>query len=245
MMGRNRMGKPTTIPLNHGTDPGRARRNPLRWGAGRGLPSYTISKDRHGWCRGQARSSEPHRDENPCRASAIVSANRIPGTSKRSTRCFAVASARQQHGGHAVRRRTADARDRRALDDQSKLLILDLKAHRRPRALVREEIWNACRGERAEGQSVLVMIRTSATSPVSPTAIHHRAGKERLWSGTSEQLHGRAGFCSIGIWGFELISVSFSTPVPTRNDECFSVMAGGPDTQVFPASGGPRTVDDG
>ena len=90
LMGRNGMGKTTTIRSIMGLTPGALGRNPLRRGAGSWPAVLQNRKARHRpGARGPPDLSEPHRATKiSSPPPAIVSAVPIPGPSKRSTRCF-------------------------------------------------------------------------------------------------------------------------------------------------------------
>ena len=142
LMGRNGMGKTTTIRSIMGMTPARAGKVRFAGEEVRSLPSYKIAKLGIGLVP-EGRQIFPNLTvyEIWSRPRATAWAAAIRGPSTRSTRCFRGSPAQRQYRRDAVRRRAADAGDRPRADDQSEPLILD-EAAEGLAPLIREEIWN-------------------------------------------------------------------------------------------------------
>jgi len=119
LMGRNGMGKTTTIRSIMGLTPARA--GAIRFGGHevRSLPPYRIAKLGIGLVP-EGRQIFPNLTvrENLVAASANRLGASDPWTIEKIHALFP-RLAERQHGQHALRRRAADARDRARADDQS------------------------------------------------------------------------------------------------------------------------------
>ena len=122
LMGRNGMGKTTTVRSIMGLTPATRRLDPLRRRRrSAALPSYRVAKLGIGLVP-EGRQVFPNLTvrENLVATAANRSGAAEPGRSTRSARCFRGSpSALGSMGEPALRRRAADAGDRPRADDQS------------------------------------------------------------------------------------------------------------------------------
>ena len=190
LMGRNGMGKTTTIRSIMGLTPARAGAIRFAGEEVRSLPSYRIAKLGIGLVP-EGRQIFPESDRarksgRGLRQSARQ--RRSLDASKKSTRCFrgspsaAATWAVTLSGGEQQMLAIG-----RALMTNPKLLILD-EATEGLAPLIREEIWNCLSMLKGRGQSVLV-IDKNVENLTRIADRHYIIERGRtVWSGTSEQL---------------------------------------------------------
>ena len=190
LMGRNGMGKTTTIRSIMGMTPARAQaRSALPGEEVRSLPSYKIAKLGIGLVP-EGRQIFPNLTvyENLVAASGNRAGNADPWTIEKIHALFPRLAERGSNMGVTLsggeQQMLAIGR---ALMTNPKLLILD-EATEGLAPLIREEIWNCLSMLKARGQSVLVIDKNVGN--LSRIADRHyiiERGRT-VWSGTSEQL---------------------------------------------------------
>ncbi len=189
LMGRNGMGKTTTVRSIMGLTPARAGMIRFAGHEVRGLPSYRIAQLGIGLVP-EGRQIFPNLTvhENLVAARPTGSARPIPGRWTRSTRCFrgspsAAANMGNQLSGGEQQMLAIG----RALMTNPRLLILD-EATEGLAPLIREEIWTCLSMLKARGQSILVIDKNVGhlTRICDRHTIIERG--RTVWSGTSEQL---------------------------------------------------------
>jgi len=189
LMGRNGMGKTTTIRSIMGLTP--ARSGAIRFGGKdvRSLPSYKIAQLGIGLVP-EGRQIFPNLTvrENLVAASGNRAENRDPWTIEKIHALFPRLAERTSNMGVTLsggeQQMLAIGR---ALMTNPRLLILD-EATEGLAPLIREEIWNCLSMLKARGQSVLVIDKNVAN--LSRIADRHyiiERGRT-MWSGTSAQL---------------------------------------------------------
>jgi len=189
LMGRNGMGKTTTIRSIMGLTPARAGRICLGGNEVRGLPSFRIAKLGVGLVP-EGRQIFPNLTvhENLVAASANRFGNADPWTVEKIHALFpSLAERRANMGKELSGGEQQMLAIGRALMTNPRLLILD-EATEGLAPLIREEIWNCLSMLKARGQSVLVIDKN--VEHLSRIADRHfiiERGRA-VWSGTSEQL---------------------------------------------------------
>ena len=189
LMGRNGMGKTTTIRSIMGLTPARAGRICLGGNEVRGLPSFRIAKLGVGLVP-EGRQIFPNLTvhENLVAASANRFGNADPWTIEKIHALFPrLAERRANMGNQLSGGEQQMLAIGRALMTNPRLLILD-EATEGLAPLIREEIWNCLSMLKARGQSVLVIDKN--VEHLSRIADRHfiiERGRA-VWSGTSEQL---------------------------------------------------------
>jgi branched-chain amino acid transport system ATP-binding protein len=189
LMGRNGMGKTTTIRSIMGMTP--ARSGAIRFAGEdvRGLPSYLIAKRGLGLVP-EGRQIFPNLTvyENLVAAAGNRAGNADPWTIEKIHALFPALAQRGRNMGATLsggeQQMLAIGR---ALMTNPKLLILD-EATEGLAPLIREEIWNCLSMLKGRGQSVLVIDKNVAN--LSRIADRHyiiERGRT-VWSGTSAQL---------------------------------------------------------
>ena len=187
LMGRNGMGKTTTIRSIMGLTPARA--GTIRFGGQRGAQPAVVpdraTRHRPGARRPPDLSQPDGARKSRRRLRQPRSARPIPGRWKRSTRCF-----RGSPSAAAIWACTLSGGEQqmlaigRALMTNPKLLILD-EATEGLAPLIREEIWNCLSMLKARGQSVLV-IDKNVGNLTRIADRHYIIERGRaVWSGTS------------------------------------------------------------
>jgi len=189
LMGRNGMGKTTTIRSIMGLTPARSGRIRFAGEDVRKLPSYKIAQLGIGLVP-EGRQIFPNLTvhENLVAASANRRAAQNPWTLERVHALFPRLAERGHHMGVTLsggeQQMLAIGR---ALMTNPMLLILD-EATEGLAPLIREEIWNCLSMLKGQGQSVLVIDKN--VSHLAKIADRHfmiERGRT-VWSGTSEQL---------------------------------------------------------
>ena len=189
LMGRNGMGKTTTVHAIMGLLP--ARRGTVEFDGRRldRLPSFRIARLGLGLVP-EGRQIFPNLSvrENLIAASANRSGQRDPWTTKRVFGLFPRLAERMKNRGNQLsggeRQMLAIGR---ALMTNPRLLILD-EATEGLAPLVREEIWSCLRQLKAEGQSILVIDKNVAAL-IGLADRHHIVERGRVvWSGSSQAL---------------------------------------------------------
>jgi len=189
LMGRNGMGKTTTIRSIMGLTPARAGRICLGGNEVRGLPSFRIAKLGVGLVP-EGRQIFPNLTvhENLVAASANRFASSDPWTIEKIHGLFPrLAERRANMGNQLSGGEQQMLAIGRALMTNPRLLILD-EATEGLAPLIREEIWNCLSMLKARGQSVLVIDKN--VEHLSRIADRHfiiERGRA-VWSGTSEEL---------------------------------------------------------
>ena len=183
LMGRNGMGKTTTVHAIMGVLPasprhrrvrGPARRSPARRSASPGSASA--------WCRRAGRSSPTSRCArtfSPPRPTAAAAAN--PWTLQRVFEFFPRLAERQGNRGNQLsggeQQMLAIGR---ALMTNPKLLILD-EATEGLAPLIRQEIWSCLARLKGEGQAILVIDKNVGTPDrARRPPLHRREGPRRV-----------------------------------------------------------------
>ncbi len=189
LMGRNGMGKTTTVRSIMGLTPAMAGSIRFAGEDIRDWPSYRIAQARHRPGAGRpagvsqshrARESRRHRRQ-PRRASDPWTLDEICALFPR------LAERLDNMGAPAVRRRAADAGDRPRADDQSAPAVLD-EATEGLAPLMRAEIWQCLSRLKAQGQSILVIDKNVETLTRIADR-HYLIERGRVvWSGTSAAL---------------------------------------------------------
>jgi branched-chain amino acid transport system ATP-binding protein len=191
LMGRNGMGKTTTVHAIMGVLP--SRRGVIEFDGHRldQLPSFRIARLGLGLVP-EGRQIFPNLSvrENLVAASANRGERRAPWTLERVFGLFPRLAERQKNGGNQLsggeQQMLAIGR---ALMTNPKLLVLD-EATEGLAPLIREEIWSCLRQLKAEGQSILV-IDKNVGALIGLADRHHIVEKGRVvWSGTSQALAG-------------------------------------------------------
>ncbi|HLJ00478.1 MAG TPA: ABC transporter ATP-binding protein, partial [Bradyrhizobium sp.] len=189
LMGRNGMGKTTTVRSIMGLT--RARAGVVRFGGKdvRGLASFRIAQLGIGLVP-EGRQIFPNLTvrENLLAASANRLANRDPWTLEKIHALFPSLAERGANMGNQLsggeQQMLAIGR---ALMTNPRLLILD-EATEGLAPLIREEIWNCLSMLKARGQSVLVIDKNvEHLARIADRHIIIERGRS-VWSGTSEQL---------------------------------------------------------
>ena len=189
LMGRNGMGKTTTVHAIMGLLP--ARRGTVEFDGRRldRLPSFRIARLGLGLVP-EGRQIFPNLSvrENLIAASANRSGQRDPWTTKRVFGLFPRLAERMKNRGNQLsggeQQMLAIGR---ALMTNPRLLILD-EATEGLAPLVREEIWSCLRQLKAEGQSILVIDKNVAAL-IGLADRHHIVERGRVvWSGSSQAL---------------------------------------------------------
>ena len=189
LMGRNGMGKTTTVRSIMGLT--RARAGAVRFGGKevRGLASFRIAQLGIGLVP-EGRQIFPNLTvrENLLAASANRLANRDPWTLEKIHALFPSLAERGANMGNQLsggeQQMLAIGR---ALMTNPRLLILD-EATEGLAPLIREEIWNCLSMLKARGQSVLVIDKNvEHLARIADRHIIIERGRS-VWSGTSEQL---------------------------------------------------------
>ena len=189
LMGRNGMGKTTTIRSIMGLTPARAGRIRLGGNEVRGLPSFRIAKLGIGLVP-EGRQIFPNLtvQENLVAASANRFGSADPWTIEKIHDLFPrLAERRANMGNQLSGGEQQMLAIGRALMTNPRLLILD-EATEGLAPLIREEIWNCLSMLKAQGQSVLVIDKN--VEHLARIADRHfiiERGRA-VWSGTSEQL---------------------------------------------------------
>jgi branched-chain amino acid transport system ATP-binding protein len=191
LMGRNGMGKTTTVHAIMGVLP--ARSGVIEFDGHRldRLPSFRIARLGLGLVP-EGRQIFPNLSvrENLVAASANRSGRHDPWTLERVFGLFPRLADRQRNRGNQLsggeQQMLAIGR---ALMTNPRLLILD-EATEGLAPLIREEIWSCLRRLKAEGQAILV-IDKNVGALISLADRHHIVEKGRVvWSGTSQALAG-------------------------------------------------------
>jgi branched-chain amino acid transport system ATP-binding protein len=189
LMGRNGMGKTTTIRSIMGLTPARAGRIRLGGNEVRDLPSFRIAKLGIGLVP-EGRQIFPNLTvhENLVAASANRFGNADPWTIEKIHALFPrLAERRANMGTQLSGGEQQMLAIGRALMTNPRLLILD-EATEGLAPLIREEIWNCLSMLKAQGQSVLVIDKN--VEHLTRIADRHfiiERGRA-VWSGTSEEL---------------------------------------------------------
>jgi branched-chain amino acid transport system ATP-binding protein len=189
LMGRNGMGKTTTIRSIMGLTPARAGRICLGGNEVRDLPSFRIAKFGIGLVP-EGRQIFPNLTvhENLVAASANRFGSADPWTVEKVHALFpSLAERRANMGNQLSGGEQQMLAIGRALMTNPRLLILD-EATEGLAPLIREEIWNCLSMLKARGQSVLVIDKN--VEHLTRIADRHfiiERGRV-VWSGTSEQL---------------------------------------------------------
>ena len=191
LMGRNGMGKTTTVHTIMGLMP--ARRGTVEFEGGRvdGLPAFRIARLGIGLVP-EGRQIFPNLSvrENLVAASANRTSRPSPWTITRVFEFFPRLAERQRNMGNQLsggeQQMLAIGR---ALMTNPKLLILD-EATEGLAPLIRQEIWSCLAQLKAEGQAILVIDKNvSALIPLADR--HHIVEKGRVvWAGSSRDLAG-------------------------------------------------------
>jgi branched-chain amino acid transport system ATP-binding protein len=189
LMGRNGMGKTTTVHAIMGLLPERGGIVEFEGKRVERLPSYRIARLGLGLVP-EGRQIFPNLSvrENLVAASANRLGRASPWTLDRAFAFFPRLAERQKNRGNQLsggeQQMLAIGR---ALMTNPKLLILD-EATEGLAPLIREEIWSCLRRLKDEGQSILV-IDKNVGALVGLADRHHIVEKGRLvWSGTSAEL---------------------------------------------------------
>jgi len=191
LMGRNGMGKTTTVNAIMGVLPG--RRGVVEFEGKRvdHLPSFRIARLGFGLVP-EGRHIFPNLSvrENLLAASANRGGRASPWTLARVFDFFPRLAERQTNRGTQLsggeQQMLAIGR---ALMTNPKLLILD-EATEGLAPLIRQEIWNCLARLKSEGQAILVIDKT-VSALISLADRHHIVEKGRVvWSGTSPELAG-------------------------------------------------------
>ena len=189
LMGRNGMGKTTTVHAIMGVLP--SRHGVIEFDGHRldQLPSFRIARLGLGLVP-EGRQVFPNLSvrENLVAASANRSARPAPWTLERVFGLFPRLAERQKNSGNQLsggeQQMLAIGR---ALMTNPKLLVLD-EATEGLAPLIREEIWSCLRQLKAEGQAILV-IDKNVGALIGLADRHHIVEKGRVvWSGTSQAL---------------------------------------------------------
>jgi len=189
LMGRNGMGKTTTVHAIMGVLP--SRRGVIEFDGRRldQLPSFRIARLGLGLVP-EGRQIFPNLSvrENLVAASANRGGRSAPWTLERVFGLFPRLAERQKNGGNQLsggeQQMLAIGR---ALMTNPKLLILD-EATEGLAPLIREEIWSCLRRLKAEGQAILV-IDKNVGALIGLADRHHIVEKGRVvWSGSSQAL---------------------------------------------------------
>ncbi len=189
LMGRNGMGKTTTVHAIMGVLP--SRRGVIEFDGHRldQLPSFRIARLGLGLVP-EGRQVFPNLSvrENLVAASANRGGRSAPWTLERVFGLFPRLAERQKNGGNQLsggeQQMLAIGR---ALMTNPKLLILD-EATEGLAPLIREEIWSCLRRLKAEGQAILV-IDKNVGALIGLADRHHIVEKGRVvWSGNSRAL---------------------------------------------------------
>ncbi|HEY6981645.1 ABC transporter ATP-binding protein [Reyranella sp.] len=189
LMGRNGMGKTTTVHAIMGLLPG--RRGIVEFDGHRldRLPSFRIARLGLGLVP-EGRQIFPNLSvrENLIAASANRSRQRDPWTIERVFSLFPRLAERMRNRGNQLsggeQQMLAIGR---ALMTNPRLLILD-EATEGLAPLIREEIWSCLRRLKAEGQAILVIDKNVAAL-IGLADRHHIVEKGRVvWSGSSQAL---------------------------------------------------------
>ena len=191
LMGRNGMGKTTTVHAIMGLMP--IRRGTVEFEGNRveGLPSFRVARLGIGLVP-EGRQIFPNLSvrENLVAASANRTARPSPWTIARVFEFFPRLAERQRNMGNQLsggeQQMLAIGR---ALMTNPKLLILD-EATEGLAPLIRQEIWSCLGQLKAEGQAILVIDKNvSALIPLADR--HHIVEKGRVvWAGSSQALAG-------------------------------------------------------
>ena len=191
LMGRNGMGKTTTVHTIMGLMP--ARRGTVEFEGGRvdGLPAFRIARLGIGLVP-EGRQIFPNLSvrETLVAASANRTSRPSPWTITRVFEFFPRLAERQRNMGNQLsggeQQMLAIGR---ALMTNPKLLILD-EATEGLAPLIRQEIWSCLAQLKAEGQAILVIDKNvSALIPLADR--HHIVEKGRVvWAGSSRDLAG-------------------------------------------------------
>ena len=191
LMGRNGMGKTTTVHAIMGLLP--ARRGVVEFEGRRvdGLPSFRIARLGLGLVP-EGRQIFPNLSvrENLVAASANRTSRPSPWTIERVFEFFPRLGERQRNMGNQLsggeQQMLAIGR---ALMTNPKLLILD-EATEGLAPLIRQEIWSCLGRLKGEGQAILV-IDKNVGALINLADRHHIVEKGRIvWSGTSQALAG-------------------------------------------------------
>ena len=191
LMGRNGMGKTTTVHTIMGLLP--ARRGTVEFDGKRveGLPAFRIARLGLGLVP-EGRQIFPNLSvrENLVAASANRTARPNPWTIARVFEFFPRLAERQRNMGNQLsggeQQMLAIGR---ALMTNPKLLILD-EATEGLAPLIRQEIWSCLRRLKGEGQAILV-IDKNVGALINLADRHHIVEKGRVvWTGTSQALAG-------------------------------------------------------
>ena len=190
LMGRNGMGKTTTVRSIMGLT--RPAAGSIRFAGAelRELPAYRIAKLGLGLVP-EGRQVFPNLTarENLLATAANRSGAARSVDAREGLRAVSAARrARRQHGEPSLRRRAADAGDRPRADDQS---AARSSSTRRPKGLaplIRDEIWRCLELLRAAGQSILVIDKNvDALTRIADR--HYIIERGRVvWTGNSRDL---------------------------------------------------------
>ena len=188
LMGRNGMGKTTTVRSIMGLTPAMAGSIRFDGQEIAACRPFVWRNSASGLFRGPADFPEPHHAREPGRDGRQPDGAADPWTLDKVCALFPRLGERlEQHGQSVVRRRAADACDRPRADDQSS--PADSRRSTEGLApLIRAEIWSCLTRLKARGQSILVIDKNvEALTRIADR--HYLIERGRVvWSGTSAEL---------------------------------------------------------
>jgi branched-chain amino acid transport system ATP-binding protein len=187
LMGRNGMGKTTTVRSVMGLTPAAAGSIRFDGVEIRSLPAYRVAKLGIGPFGGSAGVSQSHHGKNLIATAPIGAAPPMHGCWTKYARCFLARRASPEHGQPALRRGQQMLAIGRALMTNPRLLILD-EATEGLAPLIRAEIWQCLSRLKTAGQSILLIDKN--VGPLMRIADRHyllERGKV-VWAGTSREL---------------------------------------------------------